>query len=126
MTWEDIVKQKKRYNFDREDHFVVFSRLSSKIQKAIKEEHKYMLNVLDDIKQDMGAKDLNEYVMFLDRFMKPESGELFSQIKSMINNADNKANNILRKNFEGYSPSTEGEIEEESRIDRRAGSRREV
>ena len=86
-----------------------------------------MLNVLDDIKQDMGAKDLNEYVMFLDRFMKPsDGGDLVSAIKSLLNNANDKADKILQKTFEGYSPSTEGEMREESRIDRKAGSRRET
>lgn len=117
MTWENILKEKKKYNMDGIDHYQVLLDLREDIRKSIEEAHSKMSDIADDMIKEYGMKSLEKYLLHLDKSLKTE---LMRTIVGELEDIGTKANKILNETFETYSPSTEGEIEDENRKERGA------
>jgi|TARA_R100000030_G_scaffold99017_1_gene89612 hypothetical protein len=117
MAWKKILKEKKKYNMDGIDHYQVLLDLREDIRKSIEEAHSKMSDIGDNMIKEYGFKNLEKYLMHLDKSLKTE---LMRAIVGELEDIGTKANEILNETFETYSPSTEGEIEDERRKERAA------
>tara|TARA_R110001592_G_scaffold72383_3_gene220952 strand:- start:459 stop:851 length:393 start_codon:yes stop_codon:yes gene_type:complete len=117
MTWEKILKQKKKYNMDGIDHYQVLLDLREDIERRISKAHTEMLDITQNLSKEYGLDNLKKYIYHLDKSLKTE---LMGKIVGELDDIGTKANQILNESFETYSPSTEGEIEDENRKERGA------
>ena len=122
MTWEDILKEKKRIDMMGYNHADVFLEMRKEIFKSIDENVSEAIRLLWLYEKNYGFKGADKASQNLARDF---TDEIKNSVETLINDAMKETNEFLKEEFELYSSDVEGEARQEAEAERRMGEERE-
>ena len=119
MTWQNILKEKRRLDMMGINHSDFLLKLRNDIFNSVNE------NISDTVQYFQqgieGFKGAQKATLLA---VKLHDG-IRDSVEKMIEDADKAINEILKEEFELYSSDVEGEARQEAEAERRIGEKRE-
>tara|TARA_Y100000816_G_C26101344_1_gene583794 strand:+ start:2402 stop:2809 length:408 start_codon:yes stop_codon:yes gene_type:complete len=122
MTWEDILKQKKRLDMMGYNHADVFLKMRTEIFESVDKGVQEAIRLLYLYEKRDGFKQADRASQNLAREF---TDEIKNSVEKWINDAMEGTNSFLEADFGLYSSDVEGEARQEAEAERRMGEERE-